>query len=80
MNHCDKVNTSTKNTNNRAPKNENYFAYVSVLEFYLLKGKNRFAKFTVKTIVLNLLFLALTAFRKERTSGYLRNTICSHFL
>lgn len=44
---CDKVNTSTHNTNKRAPKNENYFAYVSVLEFYLLKGKNRFAKFIV---------------------------------
>lgn len=44
---CDKVNTSTHNTNKKVPKNENYFAYVSVLEFYLLKGKNRFAKFTV---------------------------------
>lgn len=44
---CDKVTTSTQNRNKRAPKNENYFAYVSVLEFYLLKGKNRFAKFTV---------------------------------
>lgn len=42
-----KVNTSTHNTNKRVPKNENYFASVSVLEFYLLKGKNRFAKFTV---------------------------------
>lgn len=44
---CDKVNTSAHNTNRGAPNNENYSAYVSVLEFYLLKGKNRFAKFTV---------------------------------
>lgn len=48
ISHCDKVNTSTQNNIEiRTPKDENYFAYVAVLEFYLLKGENRFAKFTV---------------------------------
>lgn len=48
ISHCDKVNASTQNNIEiSTPKDENYFAYVAVLEFYLLKGENRFAKFTV---------------------------------
>lgn len=43
----DKVNIVIYNINKRVSKNENYFVYVFVLEFYLLKGKNRFVKFIV---------------------------------